>query len=231
MKSYTKAYIPYGGYYSTPFSRWQGSMQNNNAITLGATTSRRWFFEKRNLDPIIIDYLYFGATVYQNHWFCAHNWAGAILTDDKKFVPGLFVNQACSTSTTILNLAAKDIEQGAYDVAYGLMTDRCSNGPHAVWPDPLGPGGMPDREDWNMDNFGGTPRHPAAMMETAENVAKEVGITKEECDEVVLRRFEQYMESHADNRAFQKRYMFPPEVTVSKKKKAIPVNPIPMGDI
>jgi acetyl-CoA acetyltransferase len=193
-------------------------MQNDNAIILGATTARRWFFEKRNIDPTIIDYFFFGATVAQHHWFGAHNWAGAMLTDDKKFVPGLFVNQACSTSTTILNLAAKDLELGTYEVAYGLMADRCSNGPHTVWPDPLGPGGQPDREDWNMDNFAGTPRHPAAMMETAENVAKEVGITKEECDEVVLRRFEQYMDAHADDRAFQKRYMFPPEVTVTKKK-------------
>ena len=219
MNRYTKAYIPYGGYYSTPFSRWQGSMQYDNATVLGATTARRWFLEKRDIDPTIIDYLYFGSTVAQNHWFCAHNWAGAILTDDKKFVPGLFVNQACSTSTTILNLAAKDIEFGAYDVAYGLMTDRCSNGPHSIWPDPLGPGGQPDREDWNMDNFGGTPRHQAAMLETAENVAKEVGITREECDEVVLRRFNQFMDARADDRAFQKRYMFSPEVTVNKKKK------------
>jgi len=218
MGVYTKVYIPYGGYYSTPFCRWQGSMQNDNAVTLGAATARRWFLEKRKVDPTMIDYLYFGATVAQNHWFCAHNWAGAILTDDKKFVPGLFVNQACSTSTTILNLAAKDIELGVYQVAYGLMTDRCSNGPHTVWPDPLGPGGQPDREDWNMDNFGGTPRHRAAMVETAENVAKEVGITKEECDALVLRRFAQFMEARANDRAFQKRYMFPPEVTVNKKK-------------
>jgi len=218
MVAYTKAYIPYGGYYSTPFCRWQGSMQNDNAVSLGAATARRWFLEKRKVDPTIIDYLYFGATVAQNHWFCAHNWAGAILTDDKKFVPGLFVNQACSTSTTILNLAAKDIEFGVYQVACGLMTDRCSNGPHTVWPDPLGPGGQPDREDWNMDNFGGTPRHRAAMVETAENVAKEIGITKEECDALVLRRYAQFVEGRANDRAFQKRYMFPPEVTVTKKK-------------
>jgi acetyl-CoA acetyltransferase family protein len=218
MVAYTKAYIPYGGYYSTPFCRWQGSMQNDNAVSLGATTARRWFVEKRKLDPTMIDYLYFGATVAQNHWFCAHNWAGAILTDDKKFVPGLFVNQACSTSTTILNLAAKDIELGVYQVAYGLMTDRCSNGPHTIWPDPLGPGGQPDREDWNMDNFGGSPRHRAAMVETAENVAKEMGITKEECDALVLRRYAQFMEGRAKDRAFQKRYMFPPEVAVNKKK-------------
>jgi acetyl-CoA acetyltransferase family protein len=218
MKSYTKAYIPYGGYYSTPFSRWQGSMQNDNAVSLAANTARRWFLDKRGIDPTVIDYLFFGTTVAQNHWFCAHNWAGAMLTDDKKFVPGLFINQACSTSTTALNLAAKDIELGVYDVAFGLMADRCSNGPHTIWPDPLGPGGHPDREDWNMDNFSGTPRHRAAMVETAENVAAEVGITKEECDAVVLRRFEQFMEARANDRAFQKRFMFAPEVIVSKKK-------------
>ncbi len=218
MKSYTKAYIPYGGYFSSPFSRWQGSMQNDNATSLAASTARRWFLEKKKLDPTIIDYMYLGTTVSQKAWFIAHNWATSILTDDKKYLPGLFVGQACSTSTTVLNLAAKDLEIGVYDVGFCLMTDRCSNGPLTIWPDPLGPGGQPDREDWNMDNFGGNPRHRALMVQTAENVAAEVGITKEECDVVVLRRFQQYQESLANGRAFQKRYMFAPEVTVTRKK-------------
>jgi acetyl-CoA acetyltransferase family protein len=220
MKAYTKAYIPYKGYYSTPFSRWQGSMQNDNAVELAASTSRRWFLEKK-IDPAVLDYMYFGSTVAQNHWFVAHNYAASILTDDKKFLPALFVNQACATSTTVLNLLAKDLELGVYDVGYGLMTDRCSNGPHTVWPDPLGPGGHVEREDWNMDNFSGTPRHRAAMAQTAENVASEFGLTKEESDAVVLRRFEQYQEALANDRAFQKRYMFAPEVTVTKKKKKL----------
>jgi acetyl-CoA acetyltransferase family protein len=220
MKAYTKAYIPYKGYYSTPFSRWQGSMQNDNAVELGASTARRWFLEKK-IDPTVLDYMYFGSTVAQNHWFVAHNYAASILTDDKKYLPALFVNQACATSTTVLNLLAKDLELGVYDVGFGLMTDRCSNGPHTIWPDPLGPGGQPDREDWNMDNFSGTPRHRAAMAQTAENVATEFGLTKEESDAVVLRRFEQYQEALANDRAFQKRYMFAPEVAVTKKKKKL----------
>jgi acetyl-CoA acetyltransferase family protein len=220
MKSYTQAYIPYKGYFSSPFSRWQGSMQNDNAVELGATTARRWFLEKK-IDPTILDYMYFGATVAQNHWFCAHHWAAAMLTDDKKFLPALFINQACATSTTALNLAAKDLELGVYNVAFALMADRCSNGPHTTWGDPLGPGAQPEREDWNMDNFGGTPRHRAAMVQTAENVAAEFGITKDECDAVVLRRFQQYQEGIANDRAFQKRYMFAPEVTVNRKKKKL----------
>ena len=107
---------------------------------------------------------------------------------------------------------------GTYETAFALMSDRCSNGAHMVWPNPLGPGGEVLSENWLMDNFNNDPNAGLKMIQTAENVAKEVGITKEECDEVVLRRFEQFMEALADDRAFQKRYMFPPEVTVTKKK-------------
>jgi acetyl-CoA acetyltransferase len=220
MKTFTKAYIPYNGYYSTPFCRWQGSMQNENSIELGAKTARRWFLEKKKIDPGIVDYLYFGITIHQHHLFYSHNWAAGMLTDNKKNVPALMINQACTTSTTILNLAALAIEQGAFDVAFGLMADRCSNGAHTIWPNPMGPGGEVISENWLMDNFSSDPNvfPPLKMVQTAENVAKEVGITKEECDAVVLRRYEQYQMALANDRAFQKRYMFPAEVKLSKKK-------------
>ena len=223
MKTFTKAYIPYNGYYSTPFCRWQGSMQNENSIELGAKTARRWFLEKKKIDPGIVDYLYFGITIHQHHLFYSHNWAAGILTDNKKNVPALMINQACTTSTTILNLAALAVEQGAFDVAFGLMADRCSNGAHTIWPNPMGPGGEVISENWLMDNFSSDPNvyPPLKMVQTAENVAKEAGITKEECDAVVLRRYEQYQMALANDRAFQKRYMFPAEVKLSKKKTVL----------
>jgi acetyl-CoA acetyltransferase len=220
MNTFSKAYIPHGGYYSTPFCRWQGSMQNENAIELGAKTARRWFLEKKKIDPTVIDYLYFGITIPQLHLFYAHNWAAGMLVDNKKGLPGLFIHQACTTSTTILNLAALAVEQGAIDVGFGLMTDRCSNGCHTVWANPAGPGGEVISENWMMDNFNRDPNvhPPLKMLQTAENVAKEVGITREEVDAVVLRRYEQYLMALANDRAFQKRYMFPAEVKVSKKQ-------------
>jgi acetyl-CoA acetyltransferase len=222
MNSFTKAYIPYGGYYSTPFSRWQMSQQYDNPCFLAPQTARRWFLEKRSLDPTIIDYLYWGTTVAQHHWFYSHQMAGAILTENHKFVPGLFIHQACSTSTTILSLLARDMELGMYNVGYGLMADRCSNGPHTIWPQPFGPGAEVESENWNMDNFGGPPTVRIAMVETAENVAKEVGMTKEDADAVVLRRYEQYMDALKDDRAFQKRYMFAPLCKIGKgKTKAV----------
>nr|MBN1848581.1 thiolase family protein [Deltaproteobacteria bacterium] len=213
----TKAYIPYKGYYSSPFCRWQGQLANENAITLGANTAKRWF-ESRKFDPTMIEYVYLGMTVAQNRMFYSHNWATALLMDGKKNIPGLFVHQACSTSTTCIHLAAVNVEVGTFEMAYTLMTDRCSNGPHLIWPNPLGPGGEVISENWNMDNFNNDPWGGMKMIQTAENVAKSVGITREECDAVALRRYEQYLDALKDDRAFQKKYMFPVEVRVSKKK-------------
>jgi len=130
------------------------------------------------------------------------------------------INQACTTSTTILNLAAQAVEVGAFEVGFGLMADRTSNGAHTVWPNPMGPGGEVIHENWLMDNFNADPNvyPPLKMVQTAENVAKMEGFTKEDCDAVVLRRYEQYQMALANDRAFQKRYMFPAEVKVSKKQ-------------
>jgi acetyl-CoA acetyltransferase len=192
-------------------------MANENAIVLAANTAKRWF-ASRDLDPTVLEYLYFGMTVAQNRTFYSHNWAGGMLMDGRKNLPGLFVHQACTTSATCIHLAAVNIEAETYETAFALMTDRCSNGPHLIWPNPLGPGGEVISENWNMDNFNNDPWGGMKMIQTAEAVAAEAGITREECDAVALRRYEQYQDALADDRAFQRRYMFPAEVRISKKK-------------
>ena len=60
----TKAFIPYRGYYSTPFSRWQGAMANEHAIVLAAETSKRFLME-RKWDAGMFDYLILGMTIGQ----------------------------------------------------------------------------------------------------------------------------------------------------------------------
>jgi acetyl-CoA acetyltransferase len=211
----TKAYIPYNGYYSTPFCRWQGSLANEHAIALAANTSKRWFAIKK-WDPSMFDYLFLGMTIGQPQWFYGSPWAAALI--GATGIPGVLLSQACTTSTTCIYQAALGVETGYYKNAYCLMTDRCSNGPHTVWPNPNGPGGEVLSENWMMDNFNRDPWAKGAMIQTAENVAKEAGITREECDAVALRRYEQYMDSAANGKAFKKRYMLPVEVNVSKKK-------------
>jgi acetyl-CoA acetyltransferase len=216
MSRLSKAFIPFKGYYSSPFCRWQGSLANENAIVLGAMTANRWF-KARKIDPTVIDYLYFGITVAQHRLFYSHTWSAAMMTEGAKDIPALMVNQACTTSVTCIYLAAQNIELGAYQTGYALMSDRCSNGPHTVWSNPMGPGGEVESENWMMDNFNKDPWAGFKMIQTAENVAQKIGVTKEECDAVTLRRYQQYSDSLANDRAFQKKYMFPCEIKAGKK--------------
>jgi acetyl-CoA acetyltransferase len=63
----------------------------------------------------------------------------------------------------------------------------------------------------NLDPYAGL-----AMTKTAENLADESGIGKEEQDSVTLMRFGQYQDALANDRAFQKRYMAPVELKRDK---------------
>jgi acetyl-CoA acetyltransferase len=211
----TKAFIPYGGYYSTPFARWQGTLANENAIVLGAGTSRR-FFESKGWNPQMLDYVLVGSTVYQKQWFYSGPWAAAMMGAAE--TPGVLISQACSTPTTTIYQAGMGIETGMFANSWCLLADRCSNGPHASWPNPNGPGGQVVTEDWFMDNVAKDPWGGTSMIETAENVSKEHGVTREACDAITLRRQAQYHDALANDRAFQKRYMFAAEVQISKKK-------------
>ncbi len=219
MSMFNKAFIPYGGYYSTPFSKWQGSFQNENSIELGARSSKKWF-ESRNLNPNEeLDYLYLGITVGQKSVMYGSSWAATMMGAPD--IAGQTLMHACATSTTSIFNAATAVEIGNANTAYCLLVDRCSNGPHTIWPNPKGPGGQVISENWNLDNMAGDPSTGIGMLATAERVAKEYGFTREQADELTLRRYEQYADALKNDRAFQKRYMLPIEIAISKREMVV----------
>ncbi|NTU59438.1 MAG: thiolase family protein [Deltaproteobacteria bacterium] len=215
---FKNAYIPYKGYFSTPFSKWQMTLANEHSLVFGASTAARWL-QGKNIDPTGFDYLYVGYTVHQRQAFYAAPWVAALI--GATGTTGAAVSQACSTATTCVYNAAAGIENGLYTNTFIMTADRCSNGPHIVWPNPNGPGGEVLHENWMMDNFGSDPVAKGAMIQTAETVSKEMGATKEEADELTARRYEQYNDALANDREFQKRYFFPAEVRISKKKTVV----------
>jgi acetyl-CoA acetyltransferase len=86
----------------------------------------------------------------------------------------------------------------------------------------MGPGGTGEKEDWVLDNFGDDPFAKNAMIDTAENCAREHKVTKEEQDEMVLLREKQYRDATANDQAFQKRYMvLPVEVKDPSGRKVL----------
>ena len=204
---FKKAYIPYGQYWSTPFSRWQMSFQNLHAIKFAADITKV-FLNERGISPKEFDQLIFGLTIPQLNCFYGGPWLASMIGAET--TTGPIISQACATGTNSVSIAAQNIETGTNHNVLVVCADRCSNGPHLAYPNPQAPGSTIDSENWVWDNFGYDPYAKNSMIETGENVAKEVGITKKEQNEVTMLRYNQYQDSLKNDRAFQKKYMIGP---------------------
>ena len=205
--AFKNTYIPYGGYWSTPFCAWQGSFQNLHAIEFAADIGKR-FLQERKISPKEFDELILGITVPQLSAFYGTPWLAGML--GAEHITGPMIGQACATGAKGVEVAALSVEAGVHKNVLVVYADRCSNGPLLVYPNPQAPGGTQDKESWVWDNFGNDPFAKNAMIETAENVAREVGVSKDEQDKIAFLRYQQYQEAIKDGKAFQKRYMIAP---------------------
>ena len=215
---FQRSYIPYGAYWSTPFCKWQGSFAALHPITFAAEVTRRALAE-RNLPLDSFDALFLGQTVPATSSFYGAPWLAGLIGVDA--ITGPTISQACATSARLIATAAGEVEggDGHMPAVLCIATDRTSNGPHLVYPDPGGAGGRPSTEDWVWDNFNCDPYARNSMIETAENAAREGGFTTEAQHEVVLMRHAQYEQALEDGAAFQRRYMVSPiEVNPTGKK-------------
>ncbi len=216
--SFSKAFIPYGAYWSSPFCRWQGSLSTINSIKLAAQVAQK-ALDQRKISPEVLDSLILGYSVPQHHSFYGAPWMAGMIGAPN--ISGAMIGQACATSARVLTSAALEVEIGQRACVLGITCDRTSNGPHIYYPNPKGIGGMGETEDPVWDNFNKDPWAKNAMIQTAENVATEAGIPREEQDRVTLIRDAQYKDALADDRAFQKRYMVPVEIPKGKKKSLL----------
>lgn len=215
---YTSSYIPYGAYWSTPFCRWQGSFAALHPIRFAADVAKGAMAE-RNLPPDAFTALHLGNTVPAPNSFYGAPWLAGMLGAEG--ISGPTVNQACATSARLLAGAAGEIEtaDGSGSAILCITADRTSNGPHLVYPDASAPGARPIAEDWVWDNFQRDPFARNSMLETAENVAREEGISTEQQHEVVLLRHSQYRQALENDGAFHKRFMVSPvDVNPTGKK-------------
>lgn len=205
---FSDVYIPYGAYWSSPFCKWQGSFANLHPLKFAASVARR-ALDERQIDPETFRSVVLGTTVPSKGSFYGAPWvAGMIGAED---ATGPTINQACATSASVLARAAFGLQADeADDVALCVTADRTSNGPHIYYPNPKGPGGKGESEDWVWDNFNCDPFADNAMIETAENVARKEEISVEEQHDVTLLRYQQYEQALADEGAFHQRFMVTP---------------------
>jgi acetyl-CoA acetyltransferase len=216
--AFRNVFIPYGGYWCTPFVKWQGNFADLHPLTFVAEITKRALVE-RKVEPSLFNALYLGTTVPSPHAFYGVPWVAALIGAGG--LTGPIFSQACATSARVIGSAAFEVEAAAGEggAILCLTADRTSNGPHLTYPNPGNPGARPDVEDWVWDNFNCDPFAGNAMIETAENVAREEEITTQEQHEVMLMRYGQYQDALKDEATFHKRYMVAPvEVNPSGRK-------------
>lgn len=207
MAQFDSVYIPYGGYWSTPFVRWQGNFSHLHSIRFAAEMAERALRE-RDIDPAVFDSLFLGMTVMAQHSFYGAPWLAGLI--GAAGISGPTINQACATSARLLASAAFEVETDSERCILAIACDKTSNGPHIYYPNPLAPGSKGETEEWVWDNFNCDPFAQNAMIETAENVAAECSISWEEQNAVTLLRYQQYQHALKDNAAFHRRYMITP---------------------
>lgn len=213
--AYQKTFIPYGGYWCSPFARWQGSFASLHTIKFAADVTRK-ALAARNIQPGIFSNVYLGMTVPAPSSFYGAPWLAGMIGAEG--ATGPVFSQACATSARVIGSAAQAVETDSSDSILCVTADRTSNGPHLLYPNPNNPGGRGDAEDWVWDNFNRDPFVGNAMLQTAENVAKEAIISTAEQHEVVLMRYAQYQKALENDAAFHKLYMTPVEVNPSGRK-------------
>lgn len=211
---FEKAFLPAGGYWSTPFSKWGGSFANLHPLEFAASVARKALAD-RQVDAKELAELVLGWTIPSRNCFYGGPWVAGMIGAEG--VTGAIVSQACATSAAALAHAAGKIEAHDNDATLVILADKTSNGPHLVYPNPLAPGGKPDAEDWVWDSFSRDPWAKNSMLETAENVAREAGITREQQDALTLHRYQQYAAAKQDG--FHLTYMVTPiEINPSGRK-------------
>jgi len=198
------AEIPYAGYWSTPFFKWQGNVQNLHPLKFAAWVAKREL-AKRNISPDTFDHGILGTSVPQAKSFYGLPWLASEFGAHN--LAGPTIAQACATGVRCIATADQEIKSGLSSSVLVITADRTSNGPHIYYPNPQGPGGTGAHEDWVMDNFNVDPLGGHPMVQTAENIAIKHGISTAEQHEVVLQRVQQYQQATANDYAFQKRYM------------------------
>jgi len=204
---FENAFVPYGGYWSTPFVRWQGSLANTHPVELAAETAVR-VLKERNIPPTTFDEVHVGMTIPQKSSFYTGPWLAGMIGATGAVGP--ILSQACATSARVLSSATCEIETGVNDAILAVALDRCSNSPHMYYPNPTKTGGIGESEDCVWDNFQFDPYARNSMLQTAENVARECGITTEQQNEIMLLRYAQYQDALKDDSAFHRRYMVLP---------------------
>ncbi|MFZ0681419.1 MAG: thiolase family protein [Candidatus Cybelea sp.] len=169
----------------TPIGRHGGALATVRPDDLAAIAVRA-VVERTGITPSIVEDVYLGAANQSGEDNRNVARMAVLLANLPLCVPGVTVNRLCGSSLQALNSAAQAIAFGEGDVMIAGGVESMTRAPY-ILPKSDAPFGRGQRLfdtvlGWRMVNPKMPPQHTVSLGETAENVAREYGITREEQD-------------------------------------------------
>ena len=185
----------------TPVGRLGGALAPVRPDDLAAHAVRA-VVERSGVDPASVDDVYLGAANQAGEDNRNVARMASLLAGLPTSVPGATVNRLCASGLEAVNVAARMIEAGHGDVFVAGGVESMSRAPYAISKADTAYGRAQEMHDtaigWRFVN----PRlaemhHPYSMGETAENVARERGISREDQDAFALLSQHRWAAAHA----------------------------------
>jgi acetyl-CoA C-acetyltransferase len=188
----------------TPVGTFGGSLRQVPVETLAATVVRATL-EKSGIDPERIEDVVFAQSYANSETPCIGRWA-ALEAGLPVHVPGMQLDRRCGGGLQAVVTAAMMVQSGAADVVIAGGVESMSNIEYYTtdmrWGSRAGSVKLHDRLDRGRERSQPEARfgYISGMIETAENLAKTYGITREEADAFAVRSHQRAAAAWESNR-------------------------------
>ena len=175
----------------TPVGTYGGSLRPVSVEELAATTVRA-VIDRSGIDPSRIDDVVFAQSYASSETPCVGRWA-ALQAGLPVEVPGMQLDRRCGGGLQAVVTACMMVQSGAADVVIAGGVESMSNIEYYTtdlrWGKRSGNVTMYDRLDRGRERSQPTERFGAisGMIETAENLARDYGISREAADAFAVR--------------------------------------------
>ena len=201
----------------TPVGTFGGSLRPESVENLGAVVAKA-VVERTGLDPALIEDVVFAQSYTNGETPCTGRWVG-LQAGFPISVPGMQLDRRCGSGLQAVVTAAMMVQSGAADVVMAGGVESMSNveyySTNMRWGARAGSVKLHDRLERGRERSQPVERFGeiSGMIETAENLAREYQITREQSDEFAVR-------SHKRARAAWENGVFAEEVVpVSVKQR------------
>jgi len=187
----------------TPIGRYGGALAHTRADDLAALAVRE-AVTRAGIDPDLIDEVVLGAANQAGEDNRNVARMAALLAGLPNTVPGFTVNRLCASGLTALIIARQMIAAGDADVVVAGGVESMSRAPWVMEKPTRAfakPGAAYDTSiGWRFTNPAFDPETTLSMPQTAERVAQQWRLTREQLDEFALRSHQRAVDARKNGR-------------------------------